>query len=228
MAHRPGIRFFAADGLDIYDTAAVARTAAEYVRRHRKPAFLHLRTVRLYGHAGADVATSYLPRAEVEADEANDPLLHSVRLMDAAGALDPDGALAIYDNTLARVTRVSEQAAARPRLAGAADVMASIVPPKRACRATNFPARERRAEAFGAEIAAMDDPQPMSRLINWALTDLMLETPEVVLMGEDVGRKGGVYGVTQKLFSNAVRARPGDRHAAGRAVHPGPGDRHGA
>jgi 2-oxoisovalerate dehydrogenase E1 component len=39
----------------------------------------------------------------------------------------------------------------------------------------------------------------MSRLINWALTDLMLEHPEIVMMGEDVGRKGGVYGVTQKL-----------------------------
>ena len=27
----------------------------------------------------------------------------------------------------------------------------------------------------------------------------MLEYPEIVMMGEDVGRKGGVYGVTQKL-----------------------------
>ncbi len=46
---------------------------------------------------------------------------------------------------------------------------------------------------------ATDEPQIMSRLINWALTDLMLEHPEIVMMGEDVGRKGGVYGVTQKL-----------------------------
>jgi 2-oxoisovalerate dehydrogenase E1 component len=47
----------------------------------------------------------------------------------------------------------------------------------------------------------MDEPQIMSRLINWALTDLMLTHPEIVMMGEDVGRKGGVYGVTQKLQS---------------------------
>jgi 2-oxoisovalerate dehydrogenase E1 component len=45
----------------------------------------------------------------------------------------------------------------------------------------------------------MDEPQIMSRLINWALTDLMLAHPEIVMMGEDVGLKGGVYGVTQKL-----------------------------
>jgi 2-oxoisovalerate dehydrogenase E1 component len=47
----------------------------------------------------------------------------------------------------------------------------------------------------------MDEPQIMSRLINWALTDLMLTHPEIVMMGEDVGRKGGVYGVTQKLHA---------------------------
>ena len=47
----------------------------------------------------------------------------------------------------------------------------------------------------------MDSPQPMSKLINWALSDLMLAHPETVIMGEDVGRKGGVYGVTQKLLN---------------------------
>jgi 2-oxoisovalerate dehydrogenase E1 component len=46
---------------------------------------------------------------------------------------------------------------------------------------------------------ALEEPQILSRLINWTLIDLMLEHREVVLMGEDVGRKGGVYGVTQKL-----------------------------
>jgi 2-oxoisovalerate dehydrogenase E1 component len=41
----------------------------------------------------------------------------------------------------------------------------------------------------------------MSRMINWALADLMLAHGDTVLMGEDIGRKGGVYGVTQKLQS---------------------------
>ncbi|MEL6532912.1 MAG: thiamine pyrophosphate-dependent enzyme, partial [Pseudomonadota bacterium] len=68
FANRPGFKYFACDGLDLYDTYRVTREAADYVRRRRKPAFLHIRTVRLYGHAGADMATSYLPRAEVEAD----------------------------------------------------------------------------------------------------------------------------------------------------------------
>ena len=199
FAQRPGLKYFSCDGLDIFDTYRVAQEAAQFVRTRRKPAFLHIRTVRLYGHAGADIPTTYLPKAEVEADEANDPLLHSVRLLRDAGALEPAEAMAIYTDTLARVARVAAEVVTRPRLKTAAEVMASLIPPTRACKPTNGPTPDDRAKAFGSDLKSMSQPQPMSRLINWALTDLMLEYPEIVLMGEDVGRKGGVYGVTQKL-----------------------------
>ena len=196
---RPGLKYFACDGLDIYDTYSTALAAADYVRSRRKPAFLHVRTIRLYGHAGADMPTTYLPKAEVEAEEAQDPLLHMVRLLDQAGVLSPAAALEIYTDTADRVTRVAAKAVTRPRLKDAGGVMASLIPPARACRPTNGPTAEARAAAFGADLKAMDEPQIMSRLINWALTDLMLDHPAIVMMGEDVGRKGGVYGVTQKL-----------------------------
>jgi 2-oxoisovalerate dehydrogenase E1 component len=198
---RPGLTYFKADGLDLYDTYRVAAEAAEFVRTRKKPAFLHLRTIRLYGHAGADVPTTYLPREEVEAEEAQDPLLHAARLLDQAGVMTPDQALAVYQETCARVERVAGDAVKRPRLKTAAEVMASIIPPARACQPTNGPSQEAREKAFGADLKAMDEPQPMSRIINWALTDLMLSHREIVMMGEDVGRKGGVYGVTQKLHA---------------------------
>ena len=199
FAQRPGMRYVEADGLDLFAAHAAARAAADWVRTRRRPAFLHLRTVRLYGHAGADLPTTYMRREEVEAEEANDPLLHSVRLLHEAGALAPEGALSIYTETRARVERIAAEAVTRPRLTDARGVMASLVPPARACRPTNGPAPEARAAVLGADLAAMEEPQPMGRLINWALHDLMLEHGEIVLMGEDVGRKGGVYGVTQKL-----------------------------
>ncbi|MGC1430232.1 MAG: thiamine pyrophosphate-dependent enzyme [Albidovulum sp.] len=198
---RPGLKYFACNGLDIFETFRVATEAAHYVRTRKKPAFLHIGTIRLYGHAGADVPTTYLPREEVEAEEANDPLLHSVRLMDQADALTPAKALAIYEETNIRVQRIAGEAVKRPRLTTARDVMASLLPPTRACRPTNGPSDEARAATFGGDLKAMAEPQIMSRLINWALTDLMLEHPEIVMMGEDVGRKGGVYGVTQKLHA---------------------------
>lgn len=199
MSHRPGMRYFQADGLNIHDTYEVACEAARYVREQRKPAFLHVRTVRLYGHAGADVPTTYLSKAEVEADEANDPLLHSVRLLSQAGTLSRQEAAQIYTDTCARVERIRSEAVTRPHLETATDVSASLIPPARTCRSGNGPSPEARAEVFGSDLRAQSELQPMSRLINWALTDLMLEHGELVAMGEDVGRKGGVYGVTQKL-----------------------------
>lgn len=196
---RPGIKYFSCNGLDIFDTYETACAAANYVRTQRKPAFLHVKTIRLYGHAGADVATSYLRKAEVEDQEANDPLLHSVRLLQESGAADPAACLKIYQDTRKRVARIAGEVTTRPHLKTASDVMASLVPPKRDCAPTNGPTAEARAKAFGGDLRAMDEPQIMSKLINWAMTDLMLTHPDIVMMGEDVGLKGGVYGVTQKL-----------------------------
>lgn len=207
MSARPGLAYFEGDGLDLFAAFAAAKEAADYVRKHRKPAFLHLRTVRLYGHAGADVATSYLPKAEVEADEANDPLLHTARLLVEAGALSAEAALEIYTETLTRVAKAADDVVSRPRLRSAGDVMASIVPPARTCAPSNGPSPQARSDMFGSDMAQMDNPQPLSKLINWALHDLMLAHSETLLMGEDVGRKGGVYGVTQKLQSRFGPAR---------------------
>lgn len=199
LQHRHGLRYFEANGLDLFETFAVASEAANYVRHQRKPAILHLSMVRLYGHAGADVATSYLPRAQVEAEEANDPLLHSARLLVEAGVTEAPELAEIYERTLQDVAAEAVKVAERPHLKTAPDVMSSLIPPIRACAPTNGPDPETRAATFGSDAAQMDSPQPMSRILNWALHDLMLAHPETLIMGEDVGRKGGVYGVTQKL-----------------------------
>jgi 2-oxoisovalerate dehydrogenase E1 component len=198
LRHRPGLAYFKGDGLDMWDAYRATSEAAHHVRTQRKPAVLHLRTVRLYGHAGADVATSYLPKAEVEADEANDPLLSSAAGLIALGVRQ-DTLIARYTETLSRVRAEAEAIAGLPALKDAAAVMSAIVPPPRVHSRPNGPSAAARTAAFGSDMAQMDQPQPMSRLINWALTDLMLAHPETVIMGEDVGRKGGVYGVTQKL-----------------------------
>jgi 2-oxoisovalerate dehydrogenase E1 component len=198
FSQQPKLAYFACDGTDLYDSFRVATDAAAYVRTRRRPAFLHFQTVRLYGHAGADVPTTYLPVAEVEATEAQDPLLHAARLLHEAGALAPEDALGIYDETLARVQRVAEDAIKRPRLRTAAQVMASIVPPSRDSPSATISVASRDA-LFGTDREAMRERQPLGRIINWTLADLMLRHPEIILMGEDIGRKGGVYGVTQKL-----------------------------
>lgn len=205
--NRPGIRYFACDGLDMFQTYAAAREAAAYVRTRRKPAFLHMRTIRLYGHAGADMAMAYLSREEVEAEEANDPLLHMVRQLAEAEIMESAEALAIYNDTAARVARIAAQVVQRPRLQTATQVMQSLIPPKRECRPLPAPDPALRDAVFGSDMAALQKPQPMGKIINMALTDLMLSHPDIVMMGEDIARKGGNYGITQRLSARFGKDR---------------------
>ncbi|MBI4030266.1 MAG: MFS transporter [Proteobacteria bacterium] len=206
MARRPGIEYFYCNGLDIFDTHRAAREAERYVRTHRKPAFLHMGCVRLFGHAGPDAQHMYLTGEQIEATEALDPLLHSARILIENNILRVAQILDLYNETDARVARAAEQVIRRPKMKTAAEVMESIIPPLKAPPPNPPSAGGRvgvggntREKIFGDELASMDKPQHMGKLINWALADAMLENPNVVLAGEDIGPKGGVYAVTTKL-----------------------------
>ena len=207
FADRAGLGYFACNGLDIFDTYRTALEAADFARGKRQPVFLHVKTVRLWGHAGSDVEAAYRPKSEIEQSEDNDPLIHSAALLAKAGYLARDEAVSVYREVELECEAEMEKAVSRPRLKTASAVMASLVPPKRDCAPTNGPSQDERAQAFGGDFKALEQPQPMAKLINWALTDLMLEHREIVLAGEDVGVKGGVYGVTQKLHERFGRHR---------------------
>ena len=85
--------------------------------------------------------------------------------------------------------------------------MASLVPPKRAPAAANTPSPEEREALFARDAAMMDKPQHMARLLSWTLADLMLAHHNIIVAGEDVGPKGGVYNVTAKLHERFGPAR---------------------
>ncbi len=116
---RPRLKYFAADGTDLAEAFDAAAEAADWVRDHRAPAFLHLRTVRIGGHAGTDVESAYRTPAEIAADTARDPLLGTARLLVAAGALTPPEVLDRYEASRARVLAMAADAAGAPRLATA-------------------------------------------------------------------------------------------------------------
>lgn len=203
---RAGLHYIRCDGTDLGDAWAGARAAVDYARKYRRPVFLHMDTVRLYGHAGSDVQGVYRQKHEIEAEEARDPLLKTAALLVAMG-VPADELLAIYDATEARLARAAELAIARPKLATSADVMASIVPPKVTPRPATVPTPEARTALFARDAGQIDKPQHMARLISWALADLMLAHPEVIVCGEDVGPKGGVYNCTARLHERFGSAR---------------------
>jgi 2-oxoisovalerate dehydrogenase E1 component len=196
---RAGLEYISCSGLDMVDAYRGARAAAHHARTRRKPVFLHMDCVRLYGHAGSDVQTTYRSKSEIEQEEERDPLLYSAALLVEEELLSPRQILEIYNETGATLTRIAEQAIARPRLTTSREVMASIVPPKRAAAMTNRPTPEDRKALFARDSNMIDKPQHMARLLSWALADLMLAHGNIIVAGEDVGPKGGVYNVTAKL-----------------------------
>jgi 2-oxoisovalerate dehydrogenase E1 component len=196
---RPGLEYIGCSGLDMVDTWRGARQAAHIARTQRKPVFLHMDCVRLYGHAGSDVQATYLTKDQIEEDEARDPLLYSAALLVEQDLLSGADILDIYNRTEATLARIAEQAIARPKLTTSHEVMASIVPPKRGPLRANTPSPEQRDALFARDRNMIDKPQHMARLLSWALADLMLAYPQIIVAGEDVGPKGGVYNVTAKL-----------------------------
>lgn len=197
---RPALEYFQCDSTDVLDAYITATRAVEFVRKRNRPAFLHAKCVRLYGHAGPDAPSTYLSKAEIEATESCDPLLFTAGRLAAENLLKPEDILARYKDTAKRVERVAEQAIRRPRLTTADEVIESLIPPVRDNERVEAPSQADRESCFGdSDLRAASQPQHMAKLINLALTDLMLAHDEIVLAGEDVGLKGGVYGVTQRL-----------------------------
>ncbi len=208
LSARVGLEYIACNGLDIVETFAATTRAAQIARGHKKPVVLHNRCVRLYGHAGPDVEAAYRPKSEIEAIEADDPLLHTAARLLGEGAATKSEILDIYQEIEEQTSRAASEVIKRPRLQTAAQVMASIVPPKREAPRPNAPSNEAREASFGAaDMRAFAAPQPMNKLINLGLSDLMLSHPEVIMAGEDIGRKGGVYGITKGLQARFGEAR---------------------
>jgi len=201
---RPGLRYFHADGCDLADVYDTALAAAEWVRRHRSPAFLHLSMVRLGGHAGADPETAYRAPAEIAADLAADPLIGTARLLIDAGLLSPGEVLDRYEASRARVLDRAAKLAGAPRLVSAAQVMAPLAPrsPEAVASGAAGAAEEKaRRAAFGDRLPESGGPFTLAQAINATLTDALAARPGMLVFGEDVARKGGVYGVTKGLLA---------------------------
>lgn len=207
FAHRPALHYISCDGADMNDAMRGCTEAVNYARARRKPVFLHMQTVRLMGHAGADVELSYAPIAQIEAAEANDPLLHSARILFEQAGMSGADIVTRYEDMRARVDRVALDALAKPRLQTASEVMASIVPETASRSAPPLPGAASRDALFAKDARNLAKPATLAKSINFALADLMQRYPQISVFGEDVARKGGVYGVTQGLQEKFGAAR---------------------
>ena len=199
-AQRPGIRYLHADGDDPDAARAAASEAADTARRTRRPVLLHLRTVRYLSHAGSDVEAAYRTPAALAADRDRDPLLALARTIARPGLAERYAAIA------RRLDELAGELAGTPTLQTAEQVIEPLAP-RDGVTANRIAAPPDREAAFDGKLPEESGPLTLAQSINAALLDAMAARPEMLIFGEDVGRKGGVYGLTRGLQTRFGAAR---------------------
>ncbi len=194
---RPGLRYLAADGSDPAAARETIADAVAWVRAERAPLFLHLRTVRFLGHAGSDAEVAYRRPREIVADYERDPLVATAACLVAAGVPARE-ILQRYLAIGAEVAAEAEGLRDDPRLGSAPEVMAPLAP--------RHPLRVARA-AEGMQPATTRARRTLAEGLNATLDGLLSGDRRVLVFGEDVGVKGGVYGVTRGLTRRHGPAR---------------------
>jgi 2-oxoisovalerate dehydrogenase E1 component len=192
----PQLRYFAAPGSTLSRAYSEARAAIDYCRRARRPAILHLSCVRLGGHAGSDVDSTYRTRQELESVAELDPLWCAARDLVSTGLLRASEVRTLDEQCEKRVRSEAERAATRPRLTTRAQVAESLSRPI----PSGFAAKGRPAAAGAA-------PLTLAQGVTYALGELLETDPRSLLFGEDVAKKGGVYGATKGLLERFGHAR---------------------
>ncbi len=200
MSGRYGIKYIQTNGLHIPDIYAAAKEAEYYIRTKRQPVFLHIKCVRLLGHAGSDVETQYKSIEEIEKDEAQDPLRHTARLLLEESILSAQEILSLYSDIKKSVKAQASELLNEPMLNSRKEIVKALLP-AREFKAPGLPNKSLRQQSFGSHHDQLTKPRNLCQNINYALTDIMLRYPNVVAFGEDVAKKGGVYRVTAELLS---------------------------
>ena len=202
----PGLKYFVADGLDILECYRVAKEAVDYVRKTRRPTFLHIKLVRLLGHAGSDVERLYRSQQEIEELEATDPLLKSAHLVHKLGLLTAVEILTMYEQIRLTVQSLAQEAVQHKQIDSAETVVSVLAPlDTEAIRkeATTAPSIEDREQFHNGRLPENERARHLAMILNRALGDMLCKHPEMMIFGEDVGQKGGVYHVTADLQSKA-------------------------
>ena len=177
---RSTLRYEAASGDDPETLLEIAADLVDWIRTERRPAVLHLRVVRFLSHAGADVEAAYRTPAEIRADWDADPLLATGRWLGRSG----EELAAEYLAERERVFSIAHAAAGLPQIDSADAVMRPLAP-------------ESALDVPGP--SASEEPVTLAQAINAALAGELERDRRVLLFGEDIAVKGGVYGVTRGL-----------------------------
>ena len=208
---RPHLRWFAADGMDpvaTFDAASDGGGLGALRAGARLPPPAH-RPLH-----GPRRARTWRPRTAARPRSATTtpatPSSGTAALVCEAGVATPTALVHHYERIRAEVRDLAEEYATRPQLTSADAVMAPLAPrhpDKVRAEAVTAAPTERRRALFDGGLPEDEGPLTLAQSINRTLLDLLARYPELLVFGEDVAAKGGVYGVTRGLLKRAGAAR---------------------
>ena len=188
---RPELRYEVVQGSDPAEVLGVAGDLAAWVRERRRPAVLHLRTVRYLGHAGADAEMAYRTPQSIRDDYERDPILGTARWLVAAGRASGEELADDYLVAREEAQALALEVSALPQMTSADQVMAPLAP-----RSPGVV-----AERAGRARVEAGDPLTLGQAINAGLAVVLGRHSNALLFGQDIAVKGGVYGITRGLHA---------------------------
>jgi 2-oxoisovalerate dehydrogenase E1 component len=220
----PNLKVLRCDGTDFLASYRTLGEAVHWVRRERKPAFVHAKVIRPYSHSLSDDERLYKTPEERRAEAERDPLTRMRRFLLEEGLATEDDLDAIAADVDREIAHATDAALAAPKPA-----------PETADWYVFSPDVDPTSSAFETEPQPDGKPDTMVAAINRTLKDEMARNPRIVVFGEDVADasrpdalpqvpgKGGVFKVThglQRLFgSDRVFNSPlAEANIVGRAV----------
>jgi len=196
----PNLKVWRCDGTDFIASYRTMGEAVAYIRRERKPAFVHAKVIRPYSHSLSDDERLYKTPDERKGEAQRDPLTKMrAFLIDNGIAVeaDIDAIAASVDREIAEATDTALKAP-KPSVDTADSFVFS-------------PDVDPGSAAFSTLAEPDGKPDTMVSAINRTMKDEMSRNPRIIMFGEDVADaskasalahvpgKGGVFKVTHGL-----------------------------
>lgn len=186
-----GFHYLNADGLHFPDVYQHAQQAKSFAQK-KQPVFFHFECIRLYGHAGPDYEPQYRDPESIETDQRdNDPLFHTLNIAIQSGFFTHQDIIELYKEVKEKINQCTKRAITTKKLANIKEITSPIVPSIK--KSIKKPLNK------NSKLEIPDKPLTLAQSLNLVFDEIMETYPEVVFFGEDVGKKGGNYGVTINL-----------------------------
>jgi 2-oxoisovalerate dehydrogenase E1 component len=174
------------DGMEPLGVYRVVREAAERARSGRGPTLVEAKTYRLGGHSTGDPGTGYRAREELARWRERDPVPSFRRYLLDAGIAGEDEVDAIEADVNGRLEEAVSLALSAPNPDPSEAYTHLYAPAYEPPAVEQTPAEERQISVLQA--------------LNEAIQEEMDRDPQLIMLGEDIGERGGPFGVSKGLL----------------------------